>query len=517
MRRLTIFVSLDEEESAAIAHALRVAGLPADSPVQVARRSLDARKGRPIGHQLELEFGSEPAPPPPPIGLVRHGLSVVVVGSGPTGTFAAKTLAAAGALVTLVERGRPVQPRRHDLAALTRGQLVESSNYCFGEGGAGTFSDGKLYTRVKDREGVREVLATLVGHGAPADILVDSRPHIGSNRLPKILVELREALTRAGVVYVWDDAVVDLITDGARVRGVRCASGRELPADAVVLAPGHSARPLYEMLAARGVAMVQKGFAIGARIEHGQATIDQIQYGRAAGHPKLPPSFYQLSVQVEGDGGSRGVYSFCMCPGGWIVPSSTEAGLLCTNGMSLSRRDSPLANAAMVVNVEPSDYRAQYGEGPLAGIELQRAIERRAFELGGGGYVAAAQRLEDFILARPSTRVSSKIAHSTYRPHVIPGDVRAALPPFIGDALSLGLQRFGKMLPGFGDPEAHLVGVETRSSAPLRILRDERGMVSPSHDGLYPGGEGAGYAGGIVSAAIDGLRVARAVIERHAR
>ncbi len=516
MKRLTLFVALGEDELHAITQALRLAGLSSDQPSHVVRRSLDARKSRPIGHQLELQVGAPEVAPRAEVGRVRTGLRVVVVGSGPAGTFAARHLAAAGAQVTLVERGREVQPRRHDLASLTRGRLVEDSNYCFGEGGAGTFSDGKLYTRVKDRDAVRDVLGTLVEHGGPHEILVDSRPHIGSNRLPKILVSMREALVSAGVQYVWNDAVVNLVIDGARVRGVRCASGREVPCDAVVLAPGHSARPLYTALHHHGVALVPKGFAVGARIEHPQPLIDRIQYGAAAGHEKLPASFYQLSTQVQPGGAERGVYSFCMCPGGWVVPSSTEEGLLCTNGMSLSRRDSPLANAAMVVNVEPADWKGEFGDGPLAGIEMQRALERRAFAEGGGGYVAAAQRLADFWANRPSTMLSRTITRSTYRPGVVPGDVRASLPPFVAEALALGLRKFAKMLPGFGDGEAHLVGVETRSSAPVRILRDDASLASPSHEGLYPSGEGAGYAGGIVSAAIDGLRVARAIAARYA-
>jgi len=518
MRRLTIFVPLSEEEPAAIARAVRTAGLSAETRAAVVRRSLDARKGRPIGYQLEVAFGDEDPSPVREPARVRKGLRAVVIGSGPTGTYAARALRRAGALVTLVERGRQVQPRRHDLAQLTRGALVESSNYCFGEGGAGTFSDGKLYTRVKDRDGVREVLDVLVAHGAANDILVDSRPHIGSNHLPKILVALRDALTQAGVEYVWDDAVAGLLVgDRGRIRGVRCVSGRELSADVVVLAPGHSARPLYEALHAHGVAMVPKGFAIGARVEHPQPLIDRIQYGAAAGHPRLPPSFYQLSAQVAATGGERGVYSFCMCPGGWVVPSSTEEGLLCTNGMSLSRRDSPLANAALVVALEPRDWRDQHGDGPLGGMELQRAVERSAFQLGGGGYVAAAQRIEDFLADRPSSRASSRITRSTYRPQVIPGDVRSALPPIVAEALAAGLVRFGKMLPGFGDSEAHLIGVETRSSSPVRILRDDNSLMSPSHDGLYPSGEGAGYAGGIVSAALDGLRVAQAIVARNSK
>jgi uncharacterized FAD-dependent dehydrogenase len=414
-----------------------------------------------------------------------------------------------GASVTLVELGKPVQPRRHDLATLTqRGALNVDSNYCFGEGGAGTFSDGKLYTRSKDRRGVRSVLRALVAHGADPGILVDSRPHVGSNRLPKILMAQRADLEARGATYVWSDGVVDFLQVNGRVVGVRCASGRELTGDAVLVAVGHSARRLYERLHALGVALEPKAFAVGARVEHPQPLIDRIQYGRAAGHPRLPAAFYHVTATVPtASAGDRGVYSFCMCPGGWVVDSSTEEGALCVNGMSLSRRDSPFANSALVVTVEPRDYQGHAGDGPLAGIAFQRAIERRAFELGGGAFVAPAQRLTDFVARRATTSALD----SSYRPRVAGGDVRGALPPFVGDALERALGRFAKSLPGFIAPDAQLVGVETRTSSPVRIVRDGS-LASPSHPGLYPGGEGAGYAGGIVSAAVDGIRVADAIL-----
>jgi uncharacterized FAD-dependent dehydrogenase len=504
-----MFVPLDEDEAVACARALRTSGLGSDGgEARVVRRSLDARKGHPIGFHVEIEVRPRGAPEPadeglPPPARARSGSRVVVVGAGPAGTFAAARLVAAGCAVTLVEQGKPVQPRRHDLAALTqRGALDPTSNYCFGEGGAGTFSDGKLYTRVKDRRGVRSVLHALCEHGADPSITVDARPHIGSNRLPKILMAQRAALEARGVVYVWQDAVTDLlVAPTGSVRGVACASGRALEADAVVLAIGHSARSLYERLHARGVALEARPFAVGARVEHPQPLIDRIQYGRAAGHPRLPPAFYHVTATAPS---GRGVYSFCMCPGGWVVDSSTEPEALATNGMSLKRRDSPLANAALVVTVEPRDY----GLGALDGLALQRAIERRAFALGGGGFVAPAQRLGDFLAGRSTDAPLG----STYRPGVVGADLRAALPPFVVEALAAALERFARALPGFVSGEAQLVGVETRTSAPVRILRDPRGLVSPSHPGLYPTGEGAGYAGGIVSAAIDGLRAADAVI-----
>ncbi|MCU1282781.1 MAG: NAD(FAD)-utilizing dehydrogenase [bacterium] len=516
LRTLQVFAPLDEPEAETLAHAARVAGYdPAMVRVTVVRRSLDARKGHLIGFHLELAIwpadtaSTETEEGLPPPLRVRAGAHVIVVGTGPCGTYAALRLTDAGVRVTLVDVGKPVQPRRHDLASLTqRGALDPDSNYCFGEGGAGTFSDGKLYTRTKDRRAVRSVLRALVTHGADPEILVDSRPHVGSNRLPKILMAQRADLEARGASYVWSDAVNDLLVVEGRVAGVRCASGRELVGDAVVLAVGHSARPIYEMLHRRAVALEAKGFAVGARVEHPQPLIDRIQYGPAHGHPRLPAAFYHLTATVPTpDAGDRGVYSFCMCPGGWIVDSSTEQGALCVNGMSLKRRDSPFANAALVVTVEPRDYLAQFGDGPLAGIELQRAIERRAFELGGGGFVAPAQRLPDFVARRPS----SEPLAASYRPRVVGGDVRAALPPFVGDALERALARFQRTMPGFVGADAQLVGVETRTSSPVRIIRDEA-YVSPTHRGLYPAGEGAGYAGGIVSAAVDGMRVADAVL-----
>ena len=516
LRTLQIFAPLDEPEAEAVAHAARVAGYePSAVRVTVVRRSLDARKGHPIGFHLEVVIWPADAPStdseevlPPPL-RARSGAHVIVVGTGPCGTYAALRLTDAGARVTLVDIGKPVQPRRHDLAALTqRGALDPDSNYCFGEGGAGTFSDGKLYTRTKDRRAVRSVLRALCTHGADPEILVESRPHVGSNRLPKILMAQRADLEARGTSYIWSDGVVDLLLSGGRVAGVRCASGRELVGDAVVLAVGHSARPIYELLQRRGVALEPKGFAVGARVEHPQPLIDRIQYGRAHGHPRLPAAFYHLTATVPTpDAGDRGVYSFCMCPGGWIVDSSTEQGALCVNGMSLKRRDSPFANAALVVSVEPRDYLGRFGEGPLAGIELQRAIERQAFTLGGGGFVAPAQRLPDFVARRPTTAPLG----SSYRPRVAGGDVRAALPPFVGDALERALSRFQRTMPGFVGADAQLVGVETRTSSPVRVVRDDA-LVSPTHRGLYPAGEGAGYAGGIVSAAVDGMRVADAIL-----
>jgi uncharacterized FAD-dependent dehydrogenase len=510
---LDIFVPLDDEDAPLGPAVERALGWArgAAGEVTVLRRSLDARKGRPLGHRLRVhaaragEAPPEPAPARRPLAWPagKAPPRVVVVGSGPAGTWAALRLAEGGVAATILEQGKPVQPRRHDLAALTRGRLEPRSNYCFGEGGAGTYSDGKLYTRSKDREGVAAVIADLARFGAPAEIAVEARPHVGSNRLPQVLTALREHLARAGVTYRFEAAAAGLRVERGRVRAVVLAGGDEVPADAVVLAVGHSARPVYEWAARAGLALERKPIAVGVRLEHPQPLIDRLQYGRAAGHPRLPPAFYELATEGEG----RGVYSFCMCPGGWIVPAATEPDGVVVNGMSLSRRDSPFANAGFVVAVEPADF-GPTAAGPLAGVELQRAIERAAFAAGGGAFRAPAQRLGDFLAERPSAAVGA----SSYRPGTTPGDLGRVLPPFVATALRAGLRRLGERLPGFLHADALLVGVETRTSAPVRFPRDPETLVALGLEGLYPVGEGAGYAGGIVSAALDGARAAERIL-----
>jgi len=509
---LDIFIPLDDEDAPlgpAVERALGWARGSAGA-VTVLRRSLDARKGRPLGYRVRVRAAragepEEPAPPPRrlawPAG--KPPPRVVVIGSGPAGTWAALRLAEGGVAATILEQGKPVQPRRHDLAAITRGKLEPRSNYCFGEGGAGTYSDGKLYTRSKDREGVAAVIADLARFGAPAEIAVESRPHVGSNRLPKVLTALREHLAREGVTYRFETEAAGLRVEGGRVRAVLLAGGDEVPADAVVLAVGHSARSVYDWAARAGLALERKGIAVGVRLEHPQPLIDRLQYGRAAGHPRLPPAFYELATEAEG----RGVYSFCMCPGGWIVPAATEPDGVVVNGMSLSRRDSPYANAGFVVGVEHGDFGPD-AAGPLAGVELQRSIERAAFAAGGGAFRAPAQRLADFLAGRASPEVGD----TSYRPGPAAGDLARVLPPFVANALRAGLRRLGERLPAFLHPDALLIGVETRTSAPVRFPRDPDTLVARGLDGLYPVGEGAGYAGGIVSAALDGARAAERIL-----
>jgi hypothetical protein len=411
-----------------------------------------------------------------------------------------------GVVPVIVERGKAVQPRRRDIAALLqRGDLRPDSNYCFGEGGAGTFSDGKLYTRTKDRRAVEEVLRTLADFGAPPEILVDARPHVGSNRLPRVLTSMREYLEAHGCEVRFDACVDDLVVVKGALRALRLRGGEEIPCDAVVLAAGHSARDTYATLRARGVAMESKPFAVGLRIEQPQALIDRIQYGRHAGHERLPPAAYTITTTC----GERSVYSFCMCPGGFAVNSSTEPGGVATNGMSLNRRSSHWANAGLVVTLDPREFAAD-PDDPLCGVELQRTCERRAFELGGGSFAAPAQRVTDFVAGR-STR---DLPASTFRPRPVPADLDGTLPPPIAQALREGIRRFDEKMRGFVTAEAILLGVETRTSAPVRLPRDPTTLVSLSHRGLYPCGEGAGHAGGIVSAAIDGLHVAERIAGR---
>jgi uncharacterized FAD-dependent dehydrogenase len=516
MKRIVdVFVPLEARDESLATLISRTLGIPREQmhEVRVLRRSLDARKAHALGHRLRVEILDEnerasdhvPAPALPRWPASTPRPNVVVVGSGPAGTWAALRLAEAGVPSTILERGKAVQPRRHDLAGVQRGRLDTNSNYCFGEGGAGTYSDGKLYTRTKDRDAVDRVLADLVRFGAHPDIAVESRPHVGSNKLPKVLSALREFLESRGVHYRFSSTLVDIAVCDGKMNAARTSDGDELAADIIILACGHSARDVYRWAAGGGIALERKGSAIGVRLEHPQAAINRIQYGKAAGDERLPPAFYEVSAT----GLDRGVYSFCMCPGGFIVPAATEVDGVVVNGMSLSRRDSPYANAAIVVSLRPEDY-GEASLGPLAGIELQRRIERAAFAAGGGAFRAPAQRLTDFL----SRRSSSSLPASSYHPGTVAGRMDEIFPAFVTDSLRAGLEGMTRRLRGFLHEEAVLVAAETRTSAPVRIVRDPVTLQSPTLSGLYPAGEGAGYAGGIVSAAIDGERVAQAILSR---
>ncbi|MBP8808177.1 MAG: NAD(P)/FAD-dependent oxidoreductase [Kofleriaceae bacterium] len=502
------------EVRAAVADKLSVE--PAQLPLlEVRRRAIDARHHRVRFH---LTVGARPDAPPAlgaPHPIAVAGDPVIVVGAGPAGLYCAYQLARAGIAAIVVDRGKLVQARRRDLKGLTQhGRVDPDSNYCFGEGGAGTYSDGKLYTRAHKRGDVRDVIEVLALHGAPADILVDARPHIGSNRLPKVLTAMRERLEAVGVRFELPAKVTAILVEdhGGRRRaaGVQLADGRQLTGRAVVIATGHSARDVWPMLAAVGVDLEAKPFAVGVRIEHPQALIDRTQYGGAAGHPRLRAAAYRIAHTTDGANGPRGVFSFCMCPGGWIVPAATEPDGVVVNGMSLSRRDSPYANSGLVVAVELADLAALGLRGPLAGIELQRRIEVAAATAGGGALRAPATRVTDFVARRGSTTTPA----ASYVPGVTAtdvGEVLAASGLDLAARLRAALPQFERQLRGYVTADAIVVGVESRTSSPVRVPRDPSTLTSPGLADLYPCGEGAGYAGGIVSAALDGVRVARAI------
>jgi uncharacterized protein len=511
---ISLDFAFDEPTDAAHlrARVARAVGIAQDElpPVALRKRSIDARHGV-VRFHLLLEIGASEsvdlgAPHPREVGPSR----VVVVGDGPAGLFCAYELARHGIGCTLVDRGKPVQPRRHDLKGLHKGEAVDpDSNYCYGEGGAGTYSDGKLYTRAHKRGNVRDVIEILARHGAPESILTDARPHIGSNRLPQVVTSLREELEKNGVTFRFGARVTGLLTrDGARrrVTGVRLADGSEIEGDHVVLATGHSASDIYVMLAELGVHLEPKSFALGVRIEHPQPLINRIQYGPLASHPTLPAAPYRLAETVD----ERGVFSFCMCPGGFIVPASTQPGGLVVNGMSLSKRSSHYANSGLVVGVEPTDVIRAGFPGILGGIDLQRRLETVAFTAGGGRSVAPATRVTDFL----AKRASSTLPASSYVPGLAAvnlADILDSLGLPIANRLRSALRVFDRKMRGYVTEEAIVVGVESRTSSPVRVPRDPETLESPDLQGLFPAGEGAGYAGGIMSAAMDGMRIARQI------
>ncbi|MAO45922.1 MAG: FAD-binding protein [Crocinitomicaceae bacterium] len=494
--------------------------------VNVLRRSIDARK-KPVMMHLVVEAGNEsnifarseysadyvkfPV-------LPDNAPSVLVVGSGPAGLYAALELIVQGIKPVVIERGKMVRDRRRDLAKLTKNHIVDpDSNYCFGEGGAGTYSDGKLYTRAKKRGHVMEALVWLVAHGASSDILIDAHPHIGTNKLPKIITEIRSTIIRSGGEVRFGTKLIDFsITSGA-ISGATLldvASGvkEEFVTEHIVLATGHSARDIFHLLHSKNLALEAKPFALGVRVEHPQSFINQRQYhGESMLNPqneeRLPAASYSLVCQIDG----RGVHSFCMCPGGIIAPCATAQEEIVTNGWSPSKRNNPFANSGMVVQIDREIWEKDGYFGPLAALNYQSAVEKACWKSAGRTQKAPAQMLCDFIKKRPSN--PSSIPDCSYHPGLTMVNLHEVLPPVVSESLRKGFLEFDKRIIGFNHPEAVIVAPESRTSSPVKIPRDKETLEHPDAKGLYPCGEGGGYAGGILSAAMDGRRVAQSIVQ----
>lgn len=426
---------------------------------------------------------------------------VIIIGAGPAGLFAALKLIENGLKPIILERGKDVRARRSDLANLTKNHIVnKDSNYCFGEGGAGTFSDGKLYTRSKKRGDVNKILQVLVQHGATEEIRVNAHPHIGTNKLPKIIQAIRKTIINYGGEVIFNSRVTDILIKNNAVTGVELQNGTRIEANKIILATGHSARDIFELLHKKEVAIEAKAFAIGVRVEHTQELIDQIQYKCKDRGEFLPPAPYSIVKQIKG----RGVYSFCMCPGGIIAPCATNPGEVVTNGWSPSRRHYPSSNSGIVMELKLEDFAKYEKFGPLAGMHFQKEIEKNAWKLGGETQKVPAQRLVDYT----NNILSTEIPKTSYIPGTNSAVINTILPDFVGDNIQEGLRQIGKQMKGYFTNEAVVHAPESRTSSPVRIPRDRKTMEHPKIKGLYPCGEGAGYAGGIISAAIDGEKCA---------
>lgn len=513
---LTVNLSLAPREAADTAvctsKAAAAAGV-APSRIALARivkRSVDARR-HPVKVNVAMELYVDDEPLPPPVHFdypyVAGRREVVIVGGGPAGLFCALRLIERGLRPIVLERGHEVSVRKRDVAELCRnGAIDPDSNFAFGEGGAGTFSDGKLFTRSKKRGDYNKALRTLVFHGADEAILYEAHPHIGTDRLPGIMSAIRRTIIEAGGEVLFSHKVTDLVVHDGRIAGVKCGDTTIATAD-VVLATGHSADDIYLMLHRLGIALEAKPFAAGVRVEHPQELIDRIQY-HGEGREWLPAAAYSLVTQV----GGRGVYSFCMCPGGVIVPAMTVPHECVVNGMSASGRSSRWANSGIVTEIRLDDFaslRPQWGD--LAGLAFRRELEAAARANGGDGQRAPAQRLTDFVAGRSS----SSLPRSSYAPGTVASRLDEWMPGFISDALRAGFRDFGRRMHGFLTESAQIVGVESRTSSPVRIPRDPVTLMHSQVEGLYPAGEGAGYAGGIISAAMDGERIADMIADRH--
>lgn len=529
MLRITNFripVSEDTPLPALVARRLKLPTASIESTT-IIRRAVDARRKTNISFVYTLDVGvkvpegqvlsrlggdrdvsltQQERPEPVVIGTKPLSTQPIIVGAGPAGLFAALVLAEYGYRPLLVERGRDVEQRTQDVARFWQtGQFDVLSNVQFGEGGAGTFSDGKLTTRVNDSR-MGQILDMLVEAGAPAEIKYSHKPHVGTDKLREVVKNLRQRIISKGGEVQFEARVTELETENGAVRGIIINENRYLPCQVAFFGIGHSARDTYQMLHAQGVAMEAKPFAIGVRIEHPQDLIDRAQYGGLAGHARLGAADYALVFHDKVNG--RTAYSFCMCPGGLVVAAASEPGGVVTNGMSHYRRATGIANSALVVNVDPADF----GNGVLAGIEFQRHYERLAYEAGGRNYAAPVQTVGDLLAGKSGS--ASYLVKPSYQPGIRPVDLRTCLPDFVAGTLARALPDFGRKMKGFDHPQAVMTGVETRTSAPVRIIRGPD-FMSINTQGLYPIGEGAGYAGGIMSAALDGLNAALAVMKEY--
>ena len=477
----------------------------------ILRKSIDARS-RQVYVNLSIEaFIKEPYHHRSfnkiSFGDVSHSKKrVIIIGAGPAGLFAALQLIEKGIKPIILERGKDVKARRRDLAVLNKeGVINPESNYCFGEGGAGTYSDGKLYTRSTKRGDVTRILNLLVQFGADEKILYETHPHIGTNKLPQIITAIRKQIIDSGGEFLFEKKVIDLKTEDGIIKKVITADGEIIEGDSVILATGHSARDIFLMLHEKKIKIEVKPFALGVRVEHPQALIDSVQYHCLVRDEFLPPSSYSLVHQVDG----KGVFSFCMCPGGIIAPAATNPNELVVNGWSPSKRNNPFANSGIVVSVEEQDLLAYKKNGALSAMYFQQAVEQRAFTAGGGKFVAPAQRLIDFC----ENKMSSSLPQCSYLPGINSALLKDVLPPFINERLRIAFKEFGKKMRGYYTNDALIVATESRTSSPVRIPRNAETLQHPQIQNLYPCGEGAGYAGGIVSAAIDGERVALSIVE----
>ncbi|HAD96067.1 MAG TPA: FAD-binding protein [Cryomorphaceae bacterium] len=488
------------------------AGIPASdiAGIHITARSIDARsRNIKINLKGRIFIGETPQKqtvPEPPYQNVQTKEPVLIIGCGPAGMFAALRCIELGLKPIIIERGKDVQDRRRDLKAINRDHTVNpESNYCFGEGGAGTYSDGKLYTRSKKRGSVDRILNILVHHGAVEDILIDAHPHIGTNKLPKVVQRMRESILEHGGEIRFNTRMDDLILKGNKLSGIRTHTGDVIKGKALILATGHSARDVFELLHRKNILIEAKPFAMGVRVEHPQDLIDRIQYHGTPRGDVLPAASYKLVEQVQG----RGVYSFCMCPGGFIVPAATANDELVVNGMSPSKRDNLFANSGIVVAIEPQDLKPYSKYGALAGLQYQREVEKAVWQAGGKDQTAPAQRLTDFVKGK----ASSSLNDCSYIPGLKSAPMHQVLPNPIAVRLREAFPRFGQKMKGYYTEEANIVGTESRTSSPVRIPRKKDTLQHPQVDNLFPCGEGAGYAGGIVSAGMDGERCAEAVMD----